>query len=156
MLPALHAIWIFVYYYIILHNMTVLIYISFMSTCLALYLVSKPCGPSNVLVEVHKIHRYTPSHNCVLYLIHIYQSRDCFSYVSESPLTSVQAPISSKTLCDCLLGLDITQYPRSAEFKEEQGRLSKAAFWDHLKWSVSPWLSSSLGCCDSPVSHSRF
>lgn len=38
-------------------------------------------------VEVHKIHRYTPSHHCVLYWIHIYQSQDCSSYVSESQLT---------------------------------------------------------------------
>lgn len=105
-------------YIIILHNMTVLICISFMSTCLALYLVSKPCSPSNVLVEVHKIHRYTPSHNCVLYLIHIYQSQDCFSYVSESQLTSsthfLRDPVRLSHRSRVL-----TTQARSAEFEEE-------------------------------------
>lgn len=89
-----------------------------MSTCLALYLVSKLCGSSNVLVVVHKIHRYTPSHNCVLYLIHIYQSQDCISYVSESQLTS-----SSHSLQDPVRlsqRLDITQYRRLQSSKRSK------------------------------------
>lgn len=95
----------------------------------------------------------TPSHNCVLYLIHIYQSQDCISYVSECQLAS-----SSHSLQDPVRlshRIDITQYRRlqsSKRSKEDLVRQPSETILNglfpgdsHPTWSAVTSLSPTRG-----------